>query len=188
MNFDLPQCSLPSSPLVGRVQRVGAAGVLKTSPATAWRQAAGRQAAEHVGKGRLFAFSFPWLLCGFVNSFLKPEFGCIQYRHYMVLLARVILARAKHAYTVATASRSSFWSAIRQTDFGKSIQRSRNNIVSGEVQCAESSRGARLSSSFPNIDKFVERGPTIMSPPRRMAAEDRNFPTAENRPAFEQVN
>ncbi|EJK55915.1 hypothetical protein THAOC_24293, partial [Thalassiosira oceanica] len=27
-----------------------------------------------------------------------------------------------------------------------------------------------------------------MSPPRRMPSEDRNFPTAENRPAFEQVN
>ncbi|EJK62742.1 hypothetical protein THAOC_16632 [Thalassiosira oceanica] len=54
------------------------------------------------------------------------------------------------------------------------------------IRCAESSRGARLSSSFADIDKFVERGPTIMSPPRRMPAEDRNFPTAENRPAFEQ--
>ena len=80
--------------------------------------------------------------------------------------------------------------SLRQTDFGKSIRRSPNNIVSGVVRCAESSRGARLSSSLPDLDEFVERGPTIMSPPRlaRMPVEDRNFPAARFRPAFEQVN
>ncbi|EJK51086.1 hypothetical protein THAOC_29778 [Thalassiosira oceanica] len=49
-------------------------------------------------------------------------------------------------------------------------------------------RGARLSSSFADIDKFVERGPTMMSSPGRMPVEDRNFPVAQFRPAFEQVN
>ncbi|EJK70515.1 hypothetical protein THAOC_08117 [Thalassiosira oceanica] len=66
--------------------------------------------------------------------------------------------------------------------------RTPNNIVSGVIRYTESSRGARLSSSFADIDKFVERGPTMMSLPGRMPVEDRNFPAAQFRPAFEQVN
>ncbi|EJK68770.1 hypothetical protein THAOC_10020 [Thalassiosira oceanica] len=57
-----------------------------------------------------------------------------------------------------------------------------------EAGGSDATRGARLSSSFADIDKFVERGPTIMSPPGKMPVEDRNFPAAQFRPDFEQVN
>jgi len=74
--------------------------------------------------------------------------------------------------------------SLWQTDFGKSIQRSRNDIVSEVVLCQEFSRGTRLSSSSADLDEFVER----RASPSYRAVERPNFPTAEFRPAFEQVN